>query len=298
MDVIRFRHNPPWRDLPSCSALVSGTTRIRPYHVDSYRTTLSLKSVTCGEAVYRTRHGVYRIDAGSFLLLNQGQEYSMHISPGCPTQTLCPFFQPGLLEQASRAFTGDSAGQLDDPYRESRATDFCERLYPKDGRIALRLAKLQQAIQGDIPEGWLADQFFGLAEDLVRLNVSVRHEQNGFPGARPATRAEMYRRLYRARDYIESCFAEPMTVSQIARAASLSPFHFQRVFKQAFGRTPMQYLQERRLLVAKRLLATTDRDITAICFDVGFESLGSFSWLFRRRVGTSPRGFRAALLAH
>jgi len=74
--------------------------------------------------------------------------------------------------------------------------------------------------------------------------------------------------------------------------AALSPFHFQRMFKQAFGRTPMQVLQTARLEAARRLLAHTGDDITSICFAVGFESLGSFSWLFRRRFGISPRAFR------
>jgi AraC-like DNA-binding protein len=54
----------------------------------------------------------------------------------------------------------------------------------------------------------------------------------------------------------------------------------------------MQFLQERRLAAARRLLLTTDEPVTRICFAAGFESLGSFSWLFRRRFGLSPRQFR------
>jgi len=54
----------------------------------------------------------------------------------------------------------------------------------------------------------------------------------------------------------------------------------------------MQFLQGTRLEAARRLLANTGDDVTAICFAVGFESLGSFSWLFRKRFGTSPRAFR------
>jgi AraC-like DNA-binding protein len=54
----------------------------------------------------------------------------------------------------------------------------------------------------------------------------------------------------------------------------------------------MQFLQQRRLQVARTLLLTTDCDITSICMSVGFTSLGSFSWLFRRRFGRSPRELR------
>jgi AraC-like DNA-binding protein len=78
-----------------------------------------------------------------------------------------------------------------------------------------------------------------------------------------------------------------------AKAARLSPYHFHRMFKLAFGQTPMQFLQECRLAAARRLLVATDQSVTLICFAVGFESLGSFSWLFRKRFGLSPRRFRA-----
>jgi AraC-like DNA-binding protein len=81
-------------------------------------------------------------------------------------------------------------------------------------------------------------------------------------------------------------------VAAAARVATLSPFHFQRMFKLAFGQTPMQFLQQTRLEAARRLLAHTGDGITAICFAVGFESPGSFSWLFRKRFGVSPRAFR------
>jgi transcriptional regulator GlxA family with amidase domain len=64
------------------------------------------------------------------------------------------------------------------------------------------------------------------------------------------------------------------------------------MFKLAFGRTPMQLLQEARLEAARNMLVHTSDDITSVCLAAGFESLGSFSWLFRKRFGVSPRAFR------
>ncbi len=77
--------------------------------------------------------------------------------------------------------------------------------------------------------------------------------------------------------------------------ARLSPYHFHRAFKRAFGETPMRRLQGRRLLAAQKLLVTTDKPVTSVCLEAGFESLGSFSWLFRKRFGASPREFRRHL---
>jgi AraC family transcriptional regulator len=74
--------------------------------------------------------------------------------------------------------------------------------------------------------------------------------------------------------------------------AGLSPNHLLRMFKQAFGQTPHQYLTARRLERARHLLAHTDQPVTEICLSVGFASLGAFSWLFHRRVGVSPAEYR------
>jgi transcriptional regulator GlxA family with amidase domain len=91
---------------------------------------------------------------------------------------------------------------------------------------------------------------------------------------------------------MEACYAEPLGVAELARVACLSPAHFLRSFKALFGVTPHGYLTEVRLRHARRLLETTELPVTAVCFEVGFESLGSFSSLVRRRFGVSPSALR------
>ena len=110
---------------------------------------------------------------------------------------------------------------------------------------------------------------------------------------RPSLRAEMYRRLHHARDFIHACYAQPITLDQIANVAMVSPNHLLRRFKQAFGTTPHQYLTAVRLDHAKMLLRESDMSISEICLAVGFESFSSFSWLFQQRIGISPQAFRA-----
>ena len=102
---------------------------------------------------------------------------------------------------------------------------------------------------------------------------------------------ESFVRLVRARDAIHSRYGEPLSLDQLAREAALSPFHFLRLFRRAFGETPHQYLTRVRIEAAKRLLLD-DVPVTDVCFEVGFQSLGSFSALFARRVGSPPTTFR------
>jgi AraC-like DNA-binding protein len=102
------------------------------------------------------------------------------------------------------------------------------------------------------------------------------------------------RHLLRAKDLIDASYREPLAVRALARAAHLSPAHFSREFRRAFGVTPHQYLLTRRLERAAELLRNTDRSITEVCFDVGLSSVGSFTTTFGRTYGLTPTKYRAA----
>ncbi|WP_249019549.1 helix-turn-helix domain-containing protein [Conexibacter sp. S30A1] len=100
------------------------------------------------------------------------------------------------------------------------------------------------------------------------------------------------RRMLRARDAMDSGFAQALDVAALARVARVSPAHFSRQFRATFGETPHRYLQRRRVERAMELLRETRRPVTEICFDVGFRSLGTFSRTFREIVGEPPSAYR------
>jgi AraC-like DNA-binding protein len=102
------------------------------------------------------------------------------------------------------------------------------------------------------------------------------------------------RHLLRAKDLIDARYRERLEVPMLGRAAYLSPAHFSREFRRAFGETPHQYLLTRRLERAAALLRNTDRSVADICFTVGLRSVGSFTTSFRRVYGLSPTAYRAA----
>ncbi len=99
--------------------------------------------------------------------------------------------------------------------------------------------------------------------------------------------------MLRARDAMDCAFARPLDVPALARVAHVSPAHFSRQFRSTFGETPHRYLQRRRVERAMEMLRETDRAVTEICFDVGFNSLGTFSRTFRAIVGEPPTVYRA-----
>jgi AraC-like DNA-binding protein len=102
------------------------------------------------------------------------------------------------------------------------------------------------------------------------------------------------RHLLRAKDLIDARYREPLDVPTLARAAHLSPAHFSREFRRAFGEAPHQYLLTRRLERAAALLRNTDRSVADICLTVGLRSVGSFTTSFGRTFGLSPTAYRAA----
>jgi transcriptional regulator GlxA family with amidase domain len=88
-------------------------------------------------------------------------------------------------------------------------------------------------------------------------------------------------------------YARPLDVPTMARAALMSPAHFSRQFRVAFGESPYSYLLTRRIERAKALLRRGDLSVTDVCLLVGCTSLGSFSSRFTEIVGESPSAYRA-----
>src|SRR5437016_4304701 len=103
---------------------------------------------------------------------------------------------------------------------------------------------------------------------------------------------ELFRDLTRAREFIRDHCAERIMLEQAAAEAFLSPFHFQRTFSAAFGESPHEYLTRLRPDRAKLLLRQQSLTVSDVCLEVGFQSLGSFSTLFSRLEGCSPKEFR------
>ena len=99
--------------------------------------------------------------------------------------------------------------------------------------------------------------------------------------------------LRRSRDLMDREYALPLDVPAMARAALMSPAHFSRQFRAAYGETPYGYLMTRRIERAKALLRRGDRSVTEVCLEVGCTSLGSFSARFTEVVGESPSAYRA-----
>lgn len=96
-------------------------------------------------------------------------------------------------------------------------------------------------------------------------------------------------------DYVRERLAEEISIETLAGLVELSPFHFSRVFKQATGMSPLQFVTRERITRAQQLIRETSRSLIDIALEVGYTSPSHFAKLFRRLTGVTPTEFRGSL---
>jgi AraC-like DNA-binding protein len=102
---------------------------------------------------------------------------------------------------------------------------------------------------------------------------------------------ELYERIVAAKVFMDENYQESIHLDEISQKAFLSPYHFHRLFSQVYKKTPHQYLTLKRIEKAKDLLSE-NKNVREVCNEVGFESLGSFSSLFKKEIGFAPTYYR------
>jgi len=103
---------------------------------------------------------------------------------------------------------------------------------------------------------------------------------------------DVYKKIVTAKLYIDGHFTTPIDLDRLAREACLSRYHFHRLFTRIYRLTPHQYLTRKRIEQARKSLAGNELTVTEICNEVGFESIGSFSTLFKKEIGHAPTRYR------
>jgi len=134
--------------------------------------------------------------------------------------------------------------------------------------------------------------FFGDIPVILALIADKTGLFNVYIAAMNYPKAYFYKRIVQAKMYIDEHFAEPIDVHHIANEAFFSKFHFIRQFKKVYGRTPHQYLTHVRIQQAKTLLES-NHSVSETCYLVGYDSLSSFSNLFKRLVKITPSTYLA-----
>ena len=255
---------------------------------------LSLKVAFSGRARFHLENMAYSLEKGGYLILNADKEYNIIKDTHEPVEMLSVYFDSGFAEDTYRSLRTDTGDLLDDPNPPlDEKINFIERIYPHDNDLTAKLFTLRRLLQLErytLPR--LEEQFHRLLESMVNLHLKVYSSLNDLTSVRPSLREELYRRLYRARDFAVASLGEDITIQDMAEVANMSPSHFLRTFRLLFHVTPYKYLRQRRMKRAAYMLRDYTISITEVCNSVGFKSLSNFSWEFQKWYGVSPRAYR------
>lgn len=134
--------------------------------------------------------------------------------------------------------------------------------------------------------------FFEIGEAFVLDQKPKLLHLSRIETAKKETKKEILKRLYWAREYLESNYLNELSLNDLSKIAAMSEYHFSRMFKQAFGFSPIQYQIKLRMEKSKQLLKIRDRQVSEVAHEVGYADIFSFSKAFKKFYGTYPSSFQ------
>lgn len=280
------------RRFHEANVVIDATTKF--VHYGDHWGGLSLKCSFNGSEYYKSGDAMYRCDDEHFLIFNEGREYSSWIDSNVDVASCTLNMSPAFERQALRAVKSSRKGLIDEPSTADRIR-FTERIYPHEPQMSRLIASMRQ-LASDVRANHLQLQelFFVLYVKMIGLQDETNRQALATGKLTAATRHELFSRLVRARDFIHSCYEKDMSLNEIADVACLNPYYFLREFRKTFGITPHQYLTQRRIGQARKMLTSGNVNVADVCITVGFRDQSSFGKLFKRHTGKSPTAFSKA----
>lgn len=260
----------------------------RRHVVNEFAGPLSIKSVIRGEVHWTIDGRNLLVDPNTFLVLDDGQRYSMNVDAEKPVETCCVFFRSGFVEESAQDATTPIEASLDSPWRAAPRLHFLSRLHLDSKAVILpQLWSLAERCSRELQPSSFEEDFLTLSRNLLMFYREVKAQVARVPAAKASTREELFRRLQIAREYLHSNIDRRISLEEVSRNACVSRYHLHRAFRRVYRLTPHAYLTGLRLARARGLLQN-GRAVTDVAIDVGFTSLSAFSRLFRARYGLPP----------
>lgn len=250
---------------------------------------LSIKTMWGGNSTYTLGRKKLHINDSVYTVLNHGQPYTLEVSKH--VESFCIFLKKDLIQDIWQSHS-QSIDTLLDGSASLPDINFLEMPYSHDKTLSPLILELRRNYLQDSSKAVWFEYLPKLALALLKVNQKVDGEVEGLGAARASTRKELYIRLHRAKDYLDDNPDKALKLKAIAQIANLSSYHFHKSFKEVFHQTPAQYHINCRINRAQALLLNTNDSVLEVCIKTGFESLSSFSKLFKRHTGLSPQQFR------
>jgi len=254
---------------------------------------LSIKMAWGGREVYRLGRRDVHVREGTYLVLNDGDEYGSTLQSERPSTSFSIFLRRGLADEIVAARRAGVERCMEQSVDAAAPTaSFSSHLRGDDEHVTPRMRFIHDRVMaGERSQDWLDEQAVLLVGDLLRAEHAAMERTLRLPAAKASTRAELGRRLRLAADHIESHYEQALPLEALARVACMSTYHFVRYFALLHGATPHAYVIRCRAAAARRMLADGITDHRLIAERTGF---GSRSSLYRALGARSRTGGRSA----
>lgn len=255
----------------------------------------AIKYVVSGTENYKVNGFDFKVAAGQYLLAGFNSEASVYIDSKTPVTGICVDLSKDILNDVlSFLQTPGTTPEHDNLWRLMSSSDFPENKYRANAtQLGKALLNLQFQFASDetqyIDPG--KETYFRIAESVVGDCLAHLPIYQRIKTVKLSTRKEIFRKLLRARAYMDHVYPLQTEVAEIAQHNGFSEYHFFRLFKNAFQISPYQYLLNKRLLHASKLLGEGGMSVSEVAFTCGFGDVHNFSKSFKKKFGRSPSWF-------
>jgi AraC family transcriptional regulator len=265
---------------------------VRSSHIvrDNVRGPLSLFTNISGTSTVEISNRRVPVNEELFFITNHDQYYTLEIDKGKRAETFNIHFGDYFCEQTFNSLSQEPDQLLDNYFQLSGRVEFHNRLYHHDAATQ----RLIMEIRNSAGEGslWLEEKLYSLIENLLKKEKDLERIQSRLPAIKSSTKEEILKRMLIVSDYIHANLNDDLSLEELANVGCISKFHFLRLFKIAFAKTPYQFINDERVRKGRRMIQQTSFSINEIAHSLGFSNPSSFSRMFYNQTGVYPTQLR------
>jgi AraC family transcriptional regulator len=258
------------------------------YQVSMPFKNFAIKYVLEGTEPYIINGKKYVLQSEQYLLANQYAEGSVLIDSKKPVKGICIDIKHSILSEALASFRRPDTEYVDlnlDTFFTSN--QFFENQYHAKNTY---LGQLLNSLGNKVTEEttFTEEFYYILCEKIIQDHIPIYKQLQDIPTIKQDTRKHLFRCISKGKEFIDTHFTENLSVEKIAQEASLSQYHFFRLFKTIHKQTPHQYIHQKRLLFAKKALESGHYSVSDVAIIAGFPDIYTFSKAFKKAYKISP----------
>ena len=254
---------------------------------------LSLFTNVSGKSRVAVEGKTVTIDPGFFFLTNPQQYYSLEIDSAETVETFNIHFGEHHADQVWQSLTQSPEEALDTPFSVNLPMAFHNRLYRRNDYVDQLITYIHAEAPTMMKDPlWMEEQLYALMAYFLQQELNWNRQIQDLPALKSSTKKELARRLALATDYMYAHVCQAPALEDLAQVAMLSKYHFLRLFKVFYGKTPQQMLAELRVEKAQNLLTKDTLSVLDIALEVGLSEGSALSRLFYKHTGMYPSQYR------